>query len=193
MSRIKSSKIKPVVKNVATLRRLEKLGFLVPDQSFIPYLFSISLGLTVAEYQPADAQAPTASSEARRQIFRSLAYVLGYAEKQTGAPASASDLMLAIQRAAPKGPLAGHSGIVRLLLFYGADPMLPDIPRFVCARTRNPVAMATGSPLANDELYRGLNTDIKQAIHWKKWIDERSIMDMPPEVSTEIMMWLWQD
>jgi len=193
LPQFRSARLKHIIKDVDSLSRLEKLGVVTPDHSFIPWLLSIPGDFVTPGFPFTEGDTTTTSSAIRWQTVRSLAYVLGYAEKQTGVRASASDLMLAIQRASPTGPLAGSSGIVRLLLLYGADPKLLDIATLVPSRNRPEIVMLGNRVNPSAEVYRGLNTDIKHEKYWKRWIDERSIFDLPPEVWTEIMMCLWED
>jgi hypothetical protein len=72
----------------------------------------------------------------RQQIFRSLAYVLAYAVANNRGPASPADLVTAIKAARPRGNLPGHRGIVRLLIFHGADPSFLVSASFFFGGTR---------------------------------------------------------
>jgi hypothetical protein len=179
-------KLKMVIKDTPSLRRLEKLGAVTPDASLIPWLLTIPRSFTL----PGPVQIASNNGVTpiiRRQIFRSLAYILIRAEGH----ASSSDLLLVMMQKVSLPPLRGHAGLVRLLLFFGADPTWPDIANFVPCRVRRDVAIPPR--MYNTDLYRGLNKDIVQVTYWRRWIDRNMIKDLPPEVSTEIMLRLWEE
>ena len=189
--RLPSHRLKHIVKDVSSLRRLEKLDILIPDQTLIAWLLSMPRGFITPRGTQNTLNPSPATSAVRRQIFRSLAYILAYAEKKTGSPASSSDLASAIGQVVPSGALRGHSGIIRLFLYHGADPLLVDVARSVPHRNRLDV-FSSAQP-SNDQLYRGLHTDIMQALYWQRWIGKKLIFDLPSEVSSQIMMCLWEE
>lgn len=125
----------------------------------------------------------------RRQTFRSLAYVLGNGRDAPGGsrPPSA-ELFFALQVATLPfgGVLPGHSGIIRLLLLYGADAN-PQITQLLPKRLPS-----TNLPLQVIG-YRHLHQDILQAIYWKRWSEEGLYAGLPAEIVNDIMLRKWEE
>jgi len=146
------------------------------------------IGDDTGTQEESDTEVPF-GMEMRLQVFRSLAFLLSRFPEAANVSilARAVDLAKNEQADWTQGmeitqPWRGAHGLVRLLIFHGANPHDILVRNVVLNKSRN----AWGR-------LRGYRDDVLDAVYWKRWLEEQSIGGLPPEIVEMIMLWSWEN
>lgn len=171
--------IKASIKSRRVFEYLDKYNYLAPSSSLLTWVLSV-------DNERVDQTKTTARRHGlRRAMFDSAAFLLDRIAAGSGTGASSADLALVLDVAKqPESHLDGIKarGIVRLLLYYGADPGVPAV------RSRLPKENG-----GNRTWYSGFHDDVMSAIRWRRWLTKPSPESLlPPEIMREIMLHCWR-